>query len=143
MNTLLEFVLAMVLAVVVVLIHYETLRLTSLSLSQMHTPPRRRILVVIGAAFLAHLTEVTLYAASYLALAELLGSGQISGQAMASFYDYFYFSMTTYTTLGIGDFYPMEGLRLITAIESLVGLMMITWTASFTYLAMEKFWKLH
>ncbi len=143
MNTLLEFSLAVTLAIVVVLIHYETLRLTSLSLSQLHMSPRQRILVVISAAFLAHLVEVTLYAVSYLALAEILGAGQISGLPLAGFYDYFYYSMTTYTTLGIGDFAPMEGLRLLTAMESLVGLMMITWSASFTYLTMEKFWKLH
>ncbi len=143
MSTLFEFSISMFLAVLVVMIHYELLRLTSLSLTQLHIPPRQRILVVICAAFFAHLVEVTLYAASYLALDKTFGVGSIGGLPTTSFYDYFYYSLTTYTTLGIGDYYPIESLRLLTGTESLVGLMMITWTASFTYLTMEKFWKLH
>lgn len=143
MNTLFEVSLAMFLAGLVVLIHYESLRLTSQSLTQLHIPPRQRILVVICAAFIAHLIEVTLYAASYMVLDQGFGIGSIGGQPTSVFYDYFYYSLVTYTTLGIGDLYPMEGLRLLTGIESLIGLMMITWTASFTYLTMERFWKLH
>lgn len=133
----------MFLAMSVVMIHYEALRLTSLSLTHLHIPPRQRILVVICAAFLAHLIEITLYAATYITLDKTLDLGTIGGLPATSFYDYFYFSMTAYTTLGIGDYYPVESLRLLTGMESLVGLMMITWTASFTYLAMEKFWKMH
>ncbi len=143
MNTLFEFSLAISLAALVVLIHYEALRLTSQSLIHLHISPRQRILVIICAAFVAHLIEVALYAACYLTLDEVFGTGNISGLPVAGFYDYFYYSMVTYTTLGLGDIYPMEGLRLLTGTESLIGLMMITWTASFTYLAMEKFWKLH
>ncbi len=141
MNTLLELGIATLLAGMVVLIHYESLRLTSLM--ELNFAPRKRILVVIFAAFFAHLIEITLYAFSYLFIVEWIGSGSLGGQPTASFYDYFYFSIATYTTLGIGDFYPLEGLRILTGMESLIGLMMITWTASFTYLNMEKFWKLH
>ena len=54
-----------------------------------------------------------------------------------------YYSVVSYTTLGLGEIYPLDGLRLLTGIESLIGLMMITWTASFTYLTMEKYWPLH
>ena len=123
------------------MIHYESLRLTSLM--ELNFAPRKRILLVICAAFIAHLIEITLYAVSYLAIENWIGTGNIGGLPAASFYDYFYYSIVTYTTLGIGDFYPMEGLRILTGMESLIGLMMITWTASFTYLNMEKFWKLH
>jgi len=141
LNTLLEFSIATLLAGIVVLIHYEALRLTSLM--ELNFAPRKRILVVIYTAFIAHVIEIMLYAFSYQVIAEWIGSGSLGGQEAASFYDYFYYSMATYTTLGIGDFYPLEGLRLLTGMESLIGLMMITWTASFTYLTMEKFWKLH
>ncbi|MFC1747564.1 ion channel [Pseudomonadota bacterium] len=140
---MIELGISICLAGLVVLIHYETLRLTSISLPHLKMPPRQRILVVICAAFVAHVIEITLYAASYMVLERLIGTGNIAGLPTTSFYDYFYYSMVTYTTLGIGDLYPLEGLRLLTGMESLVGLMMITWTASFTYLSMEKFWKLH
>jgi len=142
-NIFLEFSLAIFLALIVVLTHYETLRVTSLSLTELHIPPRPRILVVIIAAFFAHLAEVTLYAVSYMVLNEVFDAGALAGQHISGFYDYFYYSLVTYTTLGIGDLYPTEALRLLTGMESLVGLMMITWTASFTYLTMQNFWKLH
>jgi len=67
----------------------------------------------------------------------------MGGAGTHQFYDYLYYSMITYSTLGHGDIVPLAGLRLITGMESVIGLLMITWTASFTYLAMEKFWKLH
>jgi hypothetical protein len=140
-NTLFEFSISILLAGLVVLIHYEALRL--ISLKELTVAPRKRILLVIFAAFVAHLVEITLYALSYVTIAKWIGSGAIGGLPTAGFYDYFYYSITAYTTLGIGDYYPMEGLRILTGMESLVGLMMITWTASFTYLNMEKFWKLH
>lgn len=143
MSTLIEFLVAIFLAALVVLIHYETLRLTSVSLPQLKMPPRTRILVVICTAFFAHLVEITLYAVGYLVLEQAIGTGHVAGMTGESFYDYFYYSIVTYTTLGIGDLYPREGLRILTGMESLIGLMMITWTASFTYLSMEKFWKLH
>jgi hypothetical protein len=54
-----------------------------------------------------------------------------------------YFSAVTYASIGFGDVYPVDNVRLITGVEALVGLLMIGWSASFTYLAMEKFWPLH
>jgi hypothetical protein len=49
----------------------------------------------------------------------------------------------SYTSLGLGDVYPQGGVRLLTGVEALVGLLMIAWSASFTYLSMEKYWPLH
>jgi len=39
--------------------------------------------------------------------------------------------------------FPIANVRLIAGVEALTGLMLIGWSASFTYLAMEKFWPLH
>jgi hypothetical protein len=36
---------------------------------------------------------------------------------------------------------PGGPLRLMTAVEALHGLLMIGWTASFAYVAMERFWE--
>jgi hypothetical protein len=69
--------------------------------------------------------------------------GGFGGEAISSLPEMVYFSVVSYTTLGIGDIYPLEGQRLLAGVESLAGLLMITWSASFTYLTMEKYWPLH
>jgi hypothetical protein len=112
-------------------------------LPRLTIPARTRIVVVIGVALIAHVLEITLYAGAFYYLAKLVGLGAIAGQPIETFYDYLYYSLVNYTTLGIGDYYPLGELRILTGTESLVGLVMITWSASFTYLAMEKFWGLH
>jgi hypothetical protein len=45
----------------------------------------------------------------------------------------------TTTSLGFGDVYPVGEMRLVAGIETLTGLM-ISWTASFTYLEMGRHW---
>ena len=57
------------------------------------------------------------------------------------FADVFYFSITTYTTLGIGDLFPHGAIRIVSGMEALNGLVMVGWTASFTYLKMERYWQ--
>ena len=132
-----------VLVVVTVLIHYEVLRITSDHLTGLPLPPRARILVVVIATFAAHTIEVWLYGVAYFVSIEKFGLGGFGGQAAAGFEDSLYFSAVTYTSLGLGDYYPTRGLRLIAGVEALNGLLMIGWSASFTYLAMEKYWPLH
>lgn len=140
---LLALAVSIGLVLIVVLIHYEVLRFTSALLPRLTIRPRQRILVVIFAAFGAHLVEVWLYALAYYLLAGHLSMGSFSGTIEYRFLDYLYFSTETYTSLGYGDIVPLGGLRLMAGIETIVGLMMIGWSASFTYLAMEKFWGLH
>ena len=46
-----------------------------------------------------------------------------------------------YTTLGFGDLVPLGPIRHMTGSESVAGLVLITWSASFTFLEMQRFWK--
>ena len=140
---LLALAISIVLVLLVVLLHYEALRFTSSFLPRLTIRPRQRILVVILAAFCAHLIEVWLYALAFYLLAGRFGIGSLSGSIDYQFLDYLYLSTESYTSLGYGDVIPLGGLRLMTGIETIIGLMMIGWSASFTYLAMEKFWDLH
>ena len=135
--------LAAVMVAGCVLVHYEALRGASIMIPKLTIPPRSRILFVIGAAFLAHSLEIWLMAAGFYFLAEELRLGTIAGTFGGTFYEYLYYSTVSYTSLGIGDLYPTGVLRILTGVEALVGLAMIAWTGSFTYLAMEKFWRLH
>jgi hypothetical protein len=134
---------ATVLVALTILIHYEVLRVTSAHLAELPVPPRARIIVVVSAAFTAHTVEVWLYGGGYWLLTAHLGMGGFGGEAVTSLEDYVYFSAVTYTSLGFGDVYPVAHARLIAGVESLNGLVMIGWSASFTYLAMERYWPMH
>ena len=68
------------------------------------------------------------------------GWGTLEGNFGGSLLDCVYFSFTTYTTLGFGDVVPHGDLRYLTGLESLTGLLLITWTASFLYLEMTRYW---
>jgi hypothetical protein len=140
---LIAMALSTLLVLSTVLIHYEILRLTSLLLPRINIPPRQCMLLVIVAAFVAHTIEVWLHAIIFFLITDHFGIGSFGGTLEHHFVDYLYFSTSTYTSLGYGDIYPLGGLRLMAAVEALTGLMMIAWSASFTYLTMEKFWDLH
>ena len=95
---------------------------------------------MIGVVVAAHILEAGLYAAAYYTLQTRFGMGGLSGHLDGDLLDYFYFSMATYTTLGIGDHHPSGVMRLVAGVESLNGLVLIGWSASFTYLTMLEFW---
>jgi hypothetical protein len=143
MNMLIAMVISTLLVFLSVMIHYESLRVTDRLLPHIHIAPRLRMLVVITGMFTAHTLEVWLHAVAFYVLANHLNLGGFGGLFGAAFKDYLYFSTVTYTSLGFGDVYPVGDLRLIAGVETLTGLLMITWSASYTYLAMEKFWPLH
>ncbi len=140
---LLELALGLLLVLCTVLIHYEVLRLTSHWLPRLAIPTRLRIVVVILATFSAHMVEVMLFATAFYLLGEATGQAPLVGNRQGGVYDYLYFSLSNYTSLGLGDLYLRDALRLLSAVETLIGLLMIAWSASFTYLAMERFWGLH
>lgn len=131
------------LVAVCVMVHYETLRLASISMPKLTIRPRKRIVFVVGAAFVAHSLEVWFCALAFYLLSSRLGLGGLAGHSDNSFLDYLYYSTVTYTSLGLGDVYPVGVLRMLSGVEALLGLSMIAWTGSFTYLAMERFWTLH
>ncbi len=44
--------------------------------------------------------------------------------------------------MGFGDIVPTGPLRFVCGVEALNGLLLIGWSASFTYVFMEHFWKI-
>jgi hypothetical protein len=129
------------LVVLTTVIHYEVLRALSASLAVLAMRSRAKLLVVIFATFSAHAVEILLYAAAVYLLARYAQLGQLGGHAGSSFASIVYFSAETYTSLGYGDVVPTGDLRLLAGVEALNGLLLIGWSASYTYIAMERFWK--
>ncbi len=108
---------------------------------------RFRLIVGIFGALLAHITEIWMFAFGYYFLIRFTSMGTLiafdTGEAIHSVLDCIYYSFITYTTLGFGDIIPTGTLRFLTGLESLTGLVLITWTASFMYFEMQKYWDDH
>jgi hypothetical protein len=121
-------------------IHYEVLRMLTVSLPALHVPARAKLMVVIFGTFLAHAVEICLYAVAFYLLARYLAAGMLGDASPSSLTLSLYFSAETYTSLGYGDVVPGGDLRLLAGMEALNGLLLIGWSASYTYIAMERFW---
>jgi len=137
---LVSFAINTLLVVACVIIHYETLFQLAKRLPLVRVPARRRVLIGVMIILLAHILEIWLFALGYFAMIHFPDFGTLSGNIDLSLLDCSYFSFTTYTTLGFGDIEPSGYLRFLTGIESLTGLVMITWSASFLFLEMQKCW---
>jgi hypothetical protein len=134
--------LSAVLVATNILVHYETLRFLSAYVPMLPIFVRAKVLVVVLGCFSAHTVEVWLYAFAYL-LMHKAGIGSLRGQVSESFADFLYFSASSYSTLGLGDVYPIGALRLISGVESINGLFLVAWSTSFTYFVMDRLWPLH
>lgn len=134
------------LVVLSTLLHYEALRVVSSVLPRLHMAPRARLVVVILATFAAHTLEILLYAAAAYGLVHGLAIGSLGAPGMpgtAGTPDWattIFFSAQTYTSLGYGDVVPQGSLRALASVEVLNGLLLIGWTASYIYIAMQHFW---
>ena len=135
-------ILSLTLCGISTVLHYECLKLLSYLLPRTAIiETRAKVLAALGGAMVSHLSQIMLFAGAYFLLRDNFGLGGFGGQFKDAFSSFVYFSSETYTTLGLGDIYPSGSLRLVTGIEALTGLLMISWTASFTYLEMRRYWK--
>jgi len=122
------------------LIHYEALSDLNARLPGLGIPVRTKLLVVIFAAFVAHALEMALYGVALFLLVDLAGVGSLVGAGGSSLANCLYFSAETYSSLGFGDLIPTGPVRLLAGAEALNGLLLIGWSASYAYIAMERFW---
>lgn len=123
-----------------VIIHYEVLYQLANRLNDLFIQPRYKVLLGVFAILAAHTAEVWLFAIAYYFMLNTEGLGSLSGNFDHNLLDCVYFSFTNYTTLGIGDIEPSGHIRFLTGLESLTGLVLITWSASFLFLEMQKYW---
>ncbi len=123
-----------------VLIHYEFLRNISRLIPRMKIKHRFRIVFGVFGGLVAHSVEIWLFAAAYYFTPRIHGLGYLEGDFDGSFLDCVYFSYTTFSTLGFGDIEPHGHLRHLAGLESLTGLLLISWTASFLYFEMQRHW---
>lgn len=134
------YILNSIIVMVVVMIHYEILYYLSVLIKRMSIKHRFRIVFGVFGCLIAHALEIWVFAIPYFFMNHSAGWGHLEGNFTGSLLDCAYFSFTTYTTLGFGDISPLGHLRYLTGIESLTGLVLITWTASFLYYEMQRYW---
>lgn len=122
-------------------LHYEVLNGCSRYLSYASHQPRRRAIVLILIILATHVVEMWFFALGYFFLGRFESMGSLDGVAMVNLSDYAYYSATVFTTVGFGEIVPTGPIRFMTGMEGLTGLVMITWSASFTFLFMERYWR--
>jgi hypothetical protein len=124
-----------------VLVHYEGLRWLSVALPAVPGVRRRKVLVGVYGVVMLHIAEIWLFGFCLWVLLQVPHAGAIAGAHRTGLLDAVYLSATTYSTLGFGDLTPVGPVRFLTGTESLVGFILITWSASFLYLEMQEFWR--
>lgn len=117
-------------SIVSVGLHYEILEALNRIVSRFIG--RLRVLITLLCLMVLHMFEIAIFALVYWLLALEPKFGEIA--AIESSYDYIYYSSIVYTTVGFGDLYPIGPVRIVTAIESLIGLVLITWSATFIFI---------
>ncbi|MFP3342798.1 potassium channel family protein [Vreelandella aquamarina] len=129
--------------VLAVLLHYEALWLISRQIEQSHRPHRQRILVMAFGVLATHIAEIWLFGVTGWWLSAVQGIGALKGYESFHLLDYIFFSAVTYTTVGYGDIYAVGPVRFLYGTLALTGFVLITWSASFTFIEMQKHWRIN
>lgn len=125
---------------IAVLIHYEMLYRMSALIPHLTIKHRFRVVFGVIGALIAHVIEISMFSIGYYLMIRAGNFGTLTGEFSNTFSDCFYYSFVTYTSLGLGDISPTGDIRFTTGLESLTGLVLITWTASFMFIEMQRFW---
>ncbi|BFM07418.1 ion channel [Halioxenophilus aromaticivorans] len=137
---LLVFLINALVAALAVIIHYQALRLLTVQLPKLSIHPQLIVAFGVLGSMVAHLLEIWLFAVVYFLLLKAGGFGHLDGNFDGSLVACAYFSISAYTSLGLGDIEPFGLVRFVTGMEALTGLLLITWSASFMFLEMQRYW---
>lgn len=125
-----------------VVIHYEMLRFLWVMIPKLiKIKHRLRVLIGVFGTICAHIIEVWLFGIAFYLMYAYGDFGTLEGNFNGSLMDCVYFSITNYTTVGYGDIEPFGQFRFTAGLEAITGLSLITWSASFMFMEMTKFWE--
>jgi Ion channel len=124
-----------------VLLQYEGLVFLWRRLATYEGARRAKVVYAILSVILIHVIEIWLFGTTIWALLWWPAAGALAGPEYADIFECVYLSAVTFSTVGFGDIAPVGPIRFLSATEALCGFVLITWSASFTYLEMEKFWR--
>ena len=124
-----------------VLLQYEALVFVWRHLGRRSVQRRAKVLYAILSVMLVHVLEIWIFGVALWTLLWWPATGELYGPEYADIFECVYLSAVTFSTVGFGDIAPVGPIRFLSATEALCGFVLITWSASFTYLEMEKFWR--
>lgn len=133
-----------VLILATVLVHFEIMMFISDRLvpwAHGFLRGRHIFIAIVGALLLGHIVEIWLWAIAFMLGFHFPELGTVRGQMDGGFNGYLHLSAVNFTSVGDSSISVDGALRYLIGCETLAGLMMITWSASFTYLKMEDVWK--
>lgn len=133
--------LTLLLASAVIGIHYEALQRLNRRMPSWKLAKHPRILVMMLCILGVHILEIWMFGIGIFLAVQAPALGQLVGAEAPRLLDAVYASATTYSTLGYGDLVPEGAVRFLFGTEALVGLLMITWSASFAYFEMQRYWR--
>ena len=135
-------VVSAVMALVVfatVVLHYEALLWLHRLQPRVRSANRFPAALSVFGALAVHFVEIVLFALALYLLSDAETAHMLHGDFNGTFNDYVYYSFVVYTALGFGDITPTGHMRIVTGFETLTGLLMIAWTASFLFVQMQSF----
>ena len=122
--------------------HFEILRLLYFELPRLPLlgplAGKHRVGIGIAGAMVAHMLEILFGVGFRVGLS--IHPGGLTGAFDGSLWSCVYYAAVTYTSLGLGDIAPHGGMQFMTGMTALTGLVLIAWTASFTFLLMQRYW---
>ena len=132
-----------VLVLFAIFLHYEVLyHLARQMADKLHLARRFRVLLSVCVIFMAHVVEIWVFALGYYYTLSMPGMGKLIGENLAhgGLMDCAYLSFVTFTTVGYGDLVVHGYARYLTGLEALTGLVLVTWSASFLFIEMQRYW---
>lgn len=121
--------------------HYKILLGLGIYGSKLKLKPELQVFQAVIVLFVSHIIEIAFYGLAYYFSIVELKLGDFGGEEVKDPMSYLYYSGVIFTSLGLGDSYPQGHVRFITAIESLNGFLLVTWSASYTFLVMSRLWR--
>ena len=119
-------------------LHYELLVLASAAVRMLAGSRRAAVVLAVVLALVAHVIEVVAFGIGWLVL---IRTGVVELSIPSPTLDeIIYFSGSVYTSLGFGDIVPVSRGRFLVVLEAVTGLVLIAWTASFTFYQMREHW---
>lgn len=119
-------------------LHYELLVLASHVVRALPGAGRADVMPAVVLALVAHVIEVVVFGVGWFVLIRA-GAVELSIPS-PTLAEAIYFSGSVYTSLGFGDIVPMGSGRFLVVLEAVTGLVLIAWTASFTFYQMRENW---